>query len=75
MKLLSNAQINTNQSSLHDIKSQFIAIIMPAVTENHMPTPEITSILNQGHCRLICIRTTLIDLTCTLKLNLHFFYH
>lgn len=37
MKLLSTAQINTNQSSLHGIRSQFIAIIMPAVRENRMP--------------------------------------
>lgn len=69
MKLLSTAQIDTNQRLLHGIRSQFIAIIMPAVRENHMPTPEIASILNQGHCCCICILNTLIDLLCILKLN------
>ena len=72
MKLLSNAQINTNQSSLRCISSLFIEIIMSAVGESHMPTPEITSIQNQGHCLHICICDTLIDLMCILKLKLHF---
>lgn len=73
VKLLSTAQINTNQGSLHGIRSQFIAIILPAVRENHMPTSEITSVLNQGHCCHICIWNTLIDLLCILKLNPHVF--
>lgn len=73
MKSLSTAQINTNQSSLYGIRSQFIAIIMPAVRKNHMPTPEITSILNQSHCCHICMWNTLIDLLCILKLNPYFF--
>lgn len=37
MKLLRTAQININQSSLHGIRSQFIAIILPAAREKHMP--------------------------------------
>lgn len=45
---------------------------MSAVKESHMPTPEITSIQNQGHCLHICICDTLIDLMCILKLKLHF---